>query len=225
MTQTPPSTDRLFSCLSDATRRRCLAYLDRSGSVSVPDLAAQLAAEAADATIANVDRAERERVHTTLVHAHLPKLADAGLVEWDREAGTVTLPERSAALRERFRTPPGVDDETWDDVLSVLAASERRAALGALLDSGDPLERRELVRRAIARATDRSPAAVADSDVDDAELSFVHTHLPKLRSAGLIAIDDETVELADAPVPRSALPAFGAAPEPAAMPSLDGAAD
>ncbi|WP_139136192.1 hypothetical protein [Haladaptatus sp. W1] len=36
------------------------------------------------------------RIRTKLVHVHLPKLADKGLIDYDREQGTVVLRETEA---------------------------------------------------------------------------------------------------------------------------------
>lgn len=37
----------------------------------------------------NVAPDERDRLHNTLVHAHLPKLDDADIIDWDRDSGTI----------------------------------------------------------------------------------------------------------------------------------------
>lgn len=75
------STETTFSLLADRQRRRILAFLsekdDRTSEVS--DLVDHLVRESLD----------RRRVTTTLHHVHLPKLADAGVVEYDRRTGTV----------------------------------------------------------------------------------------------------------------------------------------
>lgn len=78
--ETNLSLDRVFDVLSRSARRRVLRILveraprDR-GEVTL----ASIVAEAEDVESARVE----------LTHVHLPKLDDAGIVEWDREAGTV----------------------------------------------------------------------------------------------------------------------------------------
>jgi DNA-binding transcriptional ArsR family regulator len=73
--------DRLFDVLAQSARRRILRTLAERGVGTGPALdRAALASDAEDGESSEIE----------LVHVHLPKLDDAGLVEWDREAGTVT---------------------------------------------------------------------------------------------------------------------------------------
>lgn len=99
------STDRLLEVLADRRRRTLLRYLAGQGdrAVNTPELAAELAAEAAAPTDDRPDTFER--TVTDLCHVHLPKLAETGLVEYDRQHGTV-----------RYRAPDRV--ETLLDVLA-----------------------------------------------------------------------------------------------------------
>jgi len=70
--------DRLFTVLSAAPRRRIVTALldDRSRDV--------------DGLVVAVDPEERSRTMVSLHHVHLPRLDDAGVVEWDPDAGTVS---------------------------------------------------------------------------------------------------------------------------------------
>lgn len=72
--------NELFEVLSDQYRRRTLTELrDRSGESVECDPAAL--GGASDGS---------ERVGLELHHTHLPKLADAGVIEWDDGDGTVS---------------------------------------------------------------------------------------------------------------------------------------
>jgi DNA-binding transcriptional ArsR family regulator len=86
--------DALFEVLADAKRRHVLAYLDEcDGDVAtVTEVRDALADDDASTD-------ERERIATRLHHAHLPKLAAAGLVEFDDRGGTI-----------RFRAGPEISD-------------------------------------------------------------------------------------------------------------------
>lgn len=82
--------DEWFELLADDVRREVLFGLLGDGSrdpvVTVPD---------------GVDAGDRDprRVALSLWHTDLPKLADAGVVDWDREAGEVTRGPDFDAIR------------------------------------------------------------------------------------------------------------------------------
>lgn len=78
----PLTNDRLFDLLSRRERRQVVELLqDADGPVDLTTLAAHVETGGGDA----VDR----RTVTSLDHVHLPRLAEAGVVDYDREAGTV----------------------------------------------------------------------------------------------------------------------------------------
>lgn len=81
--------DTICSLLMDGRRRTllaCLHGLDRP--VSIDELAAAVAgAERREGTTPG----ERDRVHRSLYHVHLPKLAAHDVVSYDRDRGTVEL--------------------------------------------------------------------------------------------------------------------------------------
>lgn len=68
-----------------SVRRRRIAFAvlaDWSPPVSLRDLAAEVAAREGDPAVADDDATER--VAVTLHHAHLPQMAEAGVVDYDR---------------------------------------------------------------------------------------------------------------------------------------------
>ncbi|MFC7097853.1 DUF7344 domain-containing protein [Halobaculum marinum] len=77
----PETYDRWFELLSDGIRRRLLLELSSRFpppvSVSVPD------------DIARPDE-DPDSLHLRLSHVHLPKLAEAQVVDWNREEGVVS---------------------------------------------------------------------------------------------------------------------------------------
>lgn len=71
-----------FDLLSNARRRGVLYAVSRDGTTTVAELADRIAAwQDGDHSA--------EDVRTSLVHAHLPRLADAGVVAYDHQRGVV----------------------------------------------------------------------------------------------------------------------------------------
>lgn len=83
--------DRSCKLLGNAYRRRVIYALQKDGPSTAEDLAdAVVSAGLADA---------RKRVLASLVHTHLPKLADAGVVEYDGPEDVVALSDGVADLQ------------------------------------------------------------------------------------------------------------------------------
>jgi DNA-binding transcriptional ArsR family regulator len=80
------TTSEVFDALGEPRRRRVLyALSDQSGPTDVQTLAEVLA----EREEGRADPGRIQRVHLTLVHNHLPRLAEAGLVEYDPDGETV----------------------------------------------------------------------------------------------------------------------------------------
>jgi predicted ABC-class ATPase len=88
----PLTTDEVHRLLSNERRRVAVAVLTETGSIHLDDLAAAVVARTAtDGTITSQGGpGDVERVEVSLHHHHLPYLDDAGLVDFDVEAGYVT---------------------------------------------------------------------------------------------------------------------------------------
>lgn len=82
MATVQPRIDAVFDALADDHRRELLAYLRDASEASVEELASIIDGQA-DGVRRGDDLAVR------LHHVHLPKLADADLVEYDRSAERV----------------------------------------------------------------------------------------------------------------------------------------
>ncbi|WP_202614403.1 DUF7344 domain-containing protein [Halostella litorea] len=87
--------------VSDPDRRYLLEYLLLNRyMVSRADVAAEVAARRGDGIREAVDDRRRKRVEVRLRHNHLPKLADAGLLEYDPTSTMVALsPDAEDAVR------------------------------------------------------------------------------------------------------------------------------
>lgn len=85
---TPLSPEEVYETLASRHRRYALHYLHRfRPDATIQDVAAFVAERAAQTGDEAVDH---ERLLSELHHTHLPKLADAGLVEYDPATETVT---------------------------------------------------------------------------------------------------------------------------------------
>lgn len=86
--RTELSIEERFSLLADPHRRCVIECFDRTSSdVTIETLAEHVAAELTE----SADGDERRRVLLALHHNHLPRLDDHGVLEYDPDAGTVTV--------------------------------------------------------------------------------------------------------------------------------------
>lgn len=84
------SKDDTFHILQNERRRRVLWYLaDTDGPVNMRDIAEQVAAWEHDTTVQQLTSDQRQRVYIALYQSHLPKLADFGLITYNRSRGVV----------------------------------------------------------------------------------------------------------------------------------------
>lgn len=111
------SLDLVFGLLSSGRRRRLLYRLDGARVVTVEELAAHVAAEDLGVPVAEVGDEHRERVEAELLANHLPRLEDAGVLEYDRRSGDVVPADRIDDLRpylERAREQELTDGQPAD---------------------------------------------------------------------------------------------------------------
>ncbi|USZ68094.1 hypothetical protein NGM10_15350 [Halorussus salilacus] len=93
------SQDEVFEVLKSPRRRYALYYLRREGGeTELSDLTEQVAAWENETTTAALTTEQRKRVYISLYQTHLPKLDEADIVEYDRDAGVVRLGERAGDL-------------------------------------------------------------------------------------------------------------------------------
>lgn len=96
-TETDPSMlDVFFQSLADSRRRVVLSYLldDTGGSTTFDELVDGVV-EAETHSLPP----DRRSVAVTLDHNHLPKLAEKGLIEYDRDRGVVQTTRRTEQIR------------------------------------------------------------------------------------------------------------------------------
>ncbi|WP_251331114.1 DUF7344 domain-containing protein [Haloplanus pelagicus] len=128
------SKDTVFSILSNQRRRYVLSVLHRnSETVELRDLAERIAAWENDVTVADLDYKQRKRVYTSLHQTHLPKLDEAGIVEYDRDRGTITLADRASEL-DVYLADVGDRGVPWPDLYLGLSATALLFLVATWLD-------------------------------------------------------------------------------------------
>lgn len=107
------SPDLVFKILSNTRRRMVLYYLRRyGGSVSVAELVGEIAALQNEVTVEDLTQQQRKRVYVSLYQTHLPKLEEAGLIEYDDDDGEVRLTDQASDI-DSYLTPVTEPDGRW----------------------------------------------------------------------------------------------------------------
>jgi len=93
------SDEEIFDVLQNERRRYVLQYLRQNGGpVSLGDLSSHVAAEEYNCSFDDVSSAQRKRVYTTLQQSHLPRMDEAGIVEFDDDNGVITTTPQTEEL-------------------------------------------------------------------------------------------------------------------------------
>ncbi|WP_312912202.1 DUF7344 domain-containing protein [Natronosalvus caseinilyticus] len=126
------SKDVIFELLKNRRRREVLAYLlEAEETVTLGELAEQIAAWENDTDVNALSSDQRKRVYVALYQTHLPKMDDAGIVDYDQDRGLITLADNADLLvmyldtdthrRERW--------DRWYATMSVVGAVVLAAGL------------------------------------------------------------------------------------------------
>ncbi|AGB38721.1 DUF7344 domain-containing protein [Natronococcus occultus] len=168
-------------------RRRALHRLLRNRTAPIPieEAAVHLAARG-ETRLVDVTEAEMRSLRVSLGTAHVPVLVAAGLVDRDREDGTLAASDHPALQHPNLERILETETVDWDPILDALASDRRRTALSVLADAESALSRVALARAVADREADGEPTPDA---VDDCRIELHHVHLPKLAAAGLITSD------------------------------------
>jgi len=115
-------TGGLFEVLSNEYRRRILVILCQQETVGIPDgvvvrggAEPQMAQQSDD--FVQSEKPASQSFEIELTHVHLPKLEEAGYIEWDREAQTASrgpaFEEIEPALRVLAQNEPALPTGLW----------------------------------------------------------------------------------------------------------------
>ena len=102
----PSEMGHVYTLLGESRRRYLLYQLMGEAYGNIDDLALQIAAWERGTPTDAVSEEAQEKVCISLVHAHLPRLADHNVVEYDLRSGDVVLADGVSALEpllEQFK--------------------------------------------------------------------------------------------------------------------------
>lgn len=115
------SEDRIFTLLSAQRRREVLRLLDRAGGqATMGHVTTEIAA---DEHGSNAAAAERKAVYVSLYQTHIPRLVDAGVVEYDGTTKLIRVTDRAGVLLAYLRFDPEAEKP---GLLSRVFRPERR---------------------------------------------------------------------------------------------------
>ena len=124
--------ETVFEVLSNERRRYVLHHLKATDErVTVRDLSEQVAAWENGIERAAVTPKERKRVYTALHQTHLPKMSDVGVIDYDRDRGTLELTETIEAFDIYLEVVPE-RELSWSE-LSLALGSFSTALVAAVL--------------------------------------------------------------------------------------------
>jgi len=107
----PLSEEEVFDLLSSSRRRRVLRHLLRDREpIGLQRLADEIAAEENGKEVDQLTDQERKRVYVSLYQTHVPAMADAGIVDYDPDSGTI-LPRATASRLQHHLAPRALQPE------------------------------------------------------------------------------------------------------------------
>ena len=111
MNRKPSTDDIVRAVVGDPRRRRILAYLRETDSewVTAREVATHIAASNQEVSTADVSDDVADTVHLTLVHSHLPRLAEHDVIEYVPHSGVISPAERFADVRPLLDAASEVD--------------------------------------------------------------------------------------------------------------------
>ncbi|MFC4247752.1 hypothetical protein ACFOZ7_12400 [Natribaculum luteum] len=184
--------DGIYEVLSNTRRSTlCSLLLECGGELPMETVVRHIVAREAAEPLSEIAPEKRRTVEISLYHQHVPKLADCGVVTWDREAETVALAD-DAFDRGRLAALLGPGSiQRSETLFELLTHSRRRTVLSVLTERGDVVSTDDLAARIAAAERDVPRDAVPTSERDRVYTTLRHAHLPAMDDAGVLEYDRE----------------------------------
>lgn len=99
--------DVVFDILKNQRRRHVLRYLRENETTTLSDLAEHVAALENEKDVRSLTSSERKRVYVGLYQCHLPRMSDAGVIDFDSDRGRIELRETAEQLDEYLDADDG----------------------------------------------------------------------------------------------------------------------
>src|SRR6056297_385882 len=94
------SKGEIFDLLKNRRRRTVIRFLrENDGYAELNDLAEYIAAKENDIDVRQLSSDQRKRVYIGLYQCHLPKMDEAGVVDFEKDRGHIVLNESAERLR------------------------------------------------------------------------------------------------------------------------------
>lgn len=180
-----PLADVPTECYDVLRHPRRLRLLEVLGTYRTRLSLEELTAELVERESLDVSTGQaRHDVRVSLVHNHLPRLAEYDIVEWDAESGAELVdepPVHPADLAGLLALCAG--DRGWE-LLDAIVHPVRMPIVSVLSDHKRPLSVEQLASELVAYDV--------DVDAERATVSLYHSHLPMLADAGVLEFDHES---------------------------------
>ncbi|CQR53285.1 MULTISPECIES: DUF7344 domain-containing protein [Haloferax] len=125
------SKDVVFEILKNQRRRDALRYLkENDGEAKLGDMAEFIAAKENGIEIKALSSSQRKRVYIGLYQCHLPKMDSAGIVDFEKNRGDITLLDTAKQL-DQYLDGDIVSTEDDEQSASLAASPKRNLAIAA----------------------------------------------------------------------------------------------
>ncbi|KAB1190014.1 hypothetical protein GJR96_17735 [Haloferax sp. MBLA0076] len=126
------SKDVVFEILKNQRRRDALRYLkENDGEAKLGDMAEFIAAKENDIDIKALSSSQRKRVYIGLYQCHLPKMDSAGIVDFDKNRGDITLLDAAEQLETYLNGHVSNDSDAAEESERLVSSPKRNLTIAA----------------------------------------------------------------------------------------------